>query len=119
MIGLFWALQEGDSLLLLEEPELSLNGAIVSKLASLIYKLQKLKKRQVILSSHSSDLLQDRGISLNEILLLEPTNEGTVVRVASTIKEIQYMLDEGMTPSAAILPRIAPQNINQIAFEFQ
>lgn len=118
LIGLLWALQEGDSLLLLEEPELSLNGSIVSHLAPLIYRLQKAKKRQVMLSSHSSDLLEDRGISLNEIVVLEPADEGTKVTVASDIEEVRNMLDGGMSPRSAVLPRIKPQQINQLTLKF-
>jgi len=118
LIGLLWSLQEGDGLLLLEEPELSLNGAIVAKLPSLIYKLQKPKKRQIILTSHSTDLLNDRGISLDEILLLMPTVEGTSIKIASSLPEIKAMLEGGMTPGAAILPRTKPRNINQLTLGF-
>lgn len=118
LIGLLWSLQEGDSLLLLEEPELSLNGAIVSKLAPLIHRLQKPRKRQVIISTHSTDLLSDRGISLNEIIVLEPAAEGTQATVASSIKDVKSMLDTGMTPASAILPRIKPRYINQLTLEF-
>jgi predicted ATPase len=118
LIGLLWSLQEGDGLLLLEEPELSLNGAIVAKIPALIYKLQKPKRRQIILTSHSTDLLNDRGISLDEILLLEPTHEGTLVRIAASVPEIKAMLDGGMTPAAAILPRTKPKNINQLTIGF-
>lgn len=114
LIGLLWSLQEGDSLLLLEEPELSLNSAIVSKIPALIYKLQKPKKRQIILTSHSSDLLNDRGISLDEILLLEPSYEGTTIKVASSIPEVKQMLEGGMTPAEVLLPRTRPKNINQL-----
>lgn len=118
MIGLLWSLQEGDSLLLLEEPELSLNGAIVAKLAPLIYKLQKPRKRQVIISSHSADLLNDRGISLNEVIVLEPASEGTQASLASDMEDVKSMLNSGMTPASAIFPRIKPSNINQLTFEF-
>jgi len=118
LIGLLWSLQESDNLLLLEEPELSLNGAIVSKIPALIYRLQKPRKRQIILTSHSSDLLNDSGISLDEIIVLEPTQEGTNARTATTIPEIKAMLDGGMTPSAAILPRTKPKNINQLTIGF-
>jgi len=114
LIGLLWSLQEGDSLLLLEEPELSLNGAIVSRIPPLIYKLQKPKKRQVLLTTHSVDLLSDKGISLDEILLLIPANEGTDVRTASSIPEIKAMLEGGMSPAHAILPRTKPKNVNQL-----
>jgi len=118
LIGLLWSLQEGDGLLLLEEPELSLNGAIVSKIPALIYKLQKPKKRQIILTTHSTDLLSDRGISLDEILLLEPTQEGTKIQIASSIPEIKQMLEQGMTPADIIIPRTKPRNINQLTFGF-
>jgi len=115
LIGLLWALQEGDNLLLIEEPELSLNGAIVSKIPGIIYKLQRPKKRQVILTSHSVDLLSDSGISLDEILLLEPSQEGTVIKAAASIKKINLMLEEGMTPADAILPLTKPKNIDQLS----
>ncbi len=118
LIGLLWSLQEGDGLLLLEEPELSLNGAIVAKIPALIYKLQKPKKRQIILTSHSTDLLNDRGISLDEILLLDPTQYGTSIKIASNIPEIKLMLEGGMSPGAAILPRTKPRNINQLTLGF-
>ncbi len=114
LIGLLWSLQEGDSLLLLEEPELSLNGAIVAKIPSLIFNLQKPRRRQIILTSHSTDLLNDRGISLDEILLLEPTHEGTLVKTASSIPDIKAMLEGGISPGDAILPRTKPRNINQL-----
>ena len=114
MIGLLWALQEGDGLLLLEEPELSLNAAIISKLPALIYKIQKQKKRQVIMTSHSVDLLRDRGVSLHEVLVLSPNKEGTKVEAAANIKEVRAMLDGGMTPGDAILPQTAPQNMEQL-----
>jgi hypothetical protein len=44
LIGLLWSLQEGDSLLLLEEPELSLNSAIVSRIPALDLQIAKTKK---------------------------------------------------------------------------
>lgn len=114
LIGLLWSLQESDNLLLLEEPELSLNSAIVSKIPALIYRLHKTKKRQVLITTHSLDLLSDKGISLDEILVLSPSAEGTIVSTASSIPTIKQMLDGGMTPAQAILPRTKPKNINQL-----
>ncbi|HLA00885.1 MAG TPA: AAA family ATPase, partial [Thermodesulfovibrionales bacterium] len=60
LIGLLWSLLEGESPLLLEEPELSLNAGIVSKIPALIYRIQRQKKRQVFISTHSYDLLSDK-----------------------------------------------------------
>lgn len=39
LLGLLWALQEGDGPLLLEEPELSLHTGVVRRLAGLIYRM--------------------------------------------------------------------------------
>ncbi|NCA86514.1 MAG: chromosome segregation protein SMC [Clostridia bacterium] len=113
-IALLWSLQESDSLLLLEEPELSLNSSIVSRIPALIYKLQKPRKRQVLVATHSTDLLSDRGISLDEILLLSPNVEGTVVSIAGSIPEIKAMMKAGMSPAEAVLPRTKPRNISQL-----
>ncbi|MBP7460086.1 MAG: AAA family ATPase [Candidatus Delongbacteria bacterium] len=118
LIGLLWALQEGNCLLLLEEPELSLNSAIVSKLAPIIYRLQKPRKRQVLISSHSSDLLNDHGISLNEIVVLEPALEGTKACIASNLSDVKHLLMAGMSPGEAVLPKTTPQNIDQLLFKF-
>ena len=113
LIGLLWALLEGDSLLLLEEPELSLNSGIVSKLPALMHRLQQQtrfrQKRQVMLSTHSADLLSDKGIGGEEVLILSPGAEGTVVNVASSIREIRDLLEGGLSVADAVLPRTARQ----------
>lgn len=118
LIGLFWSLLEGDGLLLLEEPELSLNGAIVSQIPQLIYKMQRPKKRQVVLTTHSVDLLKDKGIALEEILLLDPSSEGTNVKSAARIPEIRELMQGGLNASEAILPRTKSNTVNQLSINF-
>jgi predicted ATPase len=115
LIAILWSLLGNDSLLLLEEPELSLNAGITAKLPSLIYRLQKTKKRQIILSTHSADLLSDEGIGGEEVLLMTPTAEGTKVEVASSIKEISSLLEGGLTVADAALPRTTPANVDQLS----
>ena len=115
LIGLLWSLLETDSLLLLEEPELSLNSAIVSNLPSLIYRLQRPKKRQVILSTHSADLLSDKGIGGEEVLLMTPTAEGTQVKLASSNEQITMLLEGGLSIADAALPLTAPPAIEQLS----
>ncbi|HAZ49049.1 MAG TPA: chromosome segregation protein SMC [Cyanobacteria bacterium UBA11369] len=115
LIGLLWSLLETDSLLLLEEPELSLNAAIVSKLPSLIYRLQRPKKRQAILSTHSAELLSDKGIEGEEVLLMTPTPEGTEVKIASADDEIKMLLEGGLSIADAALPRTAPPAVEKLA----
>jgi predicted ATPase len=117
LLGLFWALLESDSLLLLEEPELSLNSGIISRLPSLMYRLQRQKKRQIILSTHSADLLEDQGIAGEEIILLTPLHEGTNVEVASSIEELRELLAGGLSVAEAVIPRTKPPNIQQLEME--
>ena len=110
MIGLFWSLLEGDSLLLFEEPELSLNDRIVAQLASQLWKLQASKGRQVILTTHSYALLSDRGIPPEEVVLLRPTKEGTEAVLASDVSGVNEMMREDMSVGEAVLPHATPQH---------
>lgn len=115
LIGLLWALLEGESLLLLEEPELSLHSAIVAKLPSLMWRLQRARQRQVIVTSHSSELFSDRGIRPHEVALLRPHgSEGTQAYLASDKEEIRLLLEGGMTLAEAILPLTAPATVDQL-----
>jgi predicted ATPase len=115
LIGMLWSLLDGDSLLLLEEPELSLHTAIVSKLPALIWRLQRPHRRQVILSSHSSEIFSDRGIKLSEVALLRPNGgEGTAIELAENREDIRLLLEQGMTVGDAVLPLTAPRDAGQL-----
>jgi predicted ATPase len=117
LIGLLWSLLESDSMLLLEEPELSLNSGIIRKLPALMYRIQKEKKRQmrqIMISTHSPDLLSDAGIGGEEVLLLTPDEDGTKVELASSISEIKDLLQGGLTIADAALPRVVPRNMAQL-----
>ena len=63
MLGILWSLLDGDSLLLIEEPELSLHQAVIQQIPLLIQRVQRLTKRrrQIIISTHSESLLGNRG----------------------------------------------------------
>ena len=105
LIGLLWAVQEKEGALLLEEPELSLHGEIVGKLAYFIYKSQKQHRRQVILSTHSERMLQDEGIAPEEVILIRPGREGSEVISAAQIDEVSDLMQSGFSAEEAILPR--------------
>ena len=115
LIGLFWSLLEDDSLLLLEEPELSLHTAIISKLPSIIFKLQRAKKRQVIMSTHSAELLSDKSIGGESVLLLTPSQEGSKVELASSNQQIRDLLEGGLSVADAVLPFTKPKNIQELS----
>lgn len=116
LIGLLWSLLESDSLLLLEEPELSLHPAIVSHLGPLIWRMQRARKRQVLISTHSADILRDKGIRADEVIYLQPRgNEGTDVVRADSIPEIRDLLEGGLSIADAVLPRTSPQKVDQLS----
>jgi len=114
LLALLWSLLERDSLLLLEEPELSLNAGIVEQLAPLIYRMQRQRRRQVLISTHSEDLLRDQGIDGREVLLLTPDSEGTKVDIATKVKDARVLLDAGLPVADAVLPRTRPGNVEQL-----
>ena len=115
LIGLLWSLLESDSLLLLEEPELSLNSAIVAQLAPIISRQQRNRRRQVLVSTHSDSLLIDKGIDGREVLLLVPAKEGTEVKVAAEIDEVRVLLESGFTVGEVVLPRTKPADSEHLS----
>ncbi len=119
LVGLLWSLLEREAPLLLEEPELSLNNAIVRKLPALIHRMTRKNKRQVLISTHSADLLSDKGIGDEEVLLLNPALQGTRVQQACDIEQIRALLNEGQSIGEAALPHIDPQNPHQLLMPFE
>jgi len=115
LLALLWILQESDSLLLLEEPELSLHPAIVRKLAGMIQKAASRRKRQVLVSTHSPDLLADRSIAPEETLVLTPEREGTTVRSAETYHDVVALMREGLSVGEAVLPKTEPKEVMQLS----
>ncbi len=118
LVGLLWSLLEREAPLLLEEPELSLNTAIVRKLPPLIHRMTRKNKRQVLISTHSADLLSDKGIGDEEVLLLNPDPEGTRVQRARENGQIRALLDGGLSIGEAAMPQIDPQNPQQLMLPF-
>ncbi len=114
LLGLMWALLDGDSMLLLEEPELSLNDSIVTQIPMLIANMQKKARhrRQVIVSTHSEALLNNEGIDGREVLRLRPTSKGTEVCLPDEGETIA--LKAGLSPAEVLLPKTHPENIEQL-----
>ncbi|CAB3667054.1 Predicted ATPase [Achromobacter denitrificans] len=116
LIGLLWALQEGEGLLLLEEPELSLNDGIVSHIPLLIDRVlrgrkKRLSSRQVLVSTHSETLLQQVSED-SQILLIEPGPNGSTIRPPN--KEEEEQTRYGLTVAEVLLPKTRPQAIDQL-----
>lgn len=118
LMGLLWALLDGTGPLLLEEPELSLHPEIVRQIPQLMIRVQrKLRRaaRQVILSTHSSDLLQDEGIAADELLLVVPSGEGSRVQVGAEDEQVRELLEAGLTAADVVIPRTRPSEVEQLS----
>jgi len=114
LLALIWTLLKGKGPLLLEEPELSLHPGVIRYIPQVLYKFQRIYNRQIIISTHSSDLLQDEGIGLDEVLLLIPSDEGTVVKPASDFDEIRLLLEGGLNLADAVFPMTQPEDAHRL-----
>lgn len=114
LFGLLWALLEGNSMLLLEEPEISLNDAIVKEIPLIIERLQRdLKtKRQVVLTTHSEALLSNPGIDERGVLLLETGAQGSTGRTID-LYEAQA-LGTGLSVAEVVLPKTRPSKVSEL-----
>ena len=114
LLGLLWSLLDGNSLLLLEEPEISLNDAIVKEIPLILNRLQRDRKvrRQIILSTHSEALLSNPGIDGRGIVLLESGANGTTAR--TLVSEEISALKAGLSVAEVVLPKTRPTSVSQL-----
>jgi hypothetical protein len=88
---------------------------VVRFIPQMFARIQRRTGRQIMLSTHSADLLRDEGIGLDEVFLLLPGEEGTEVSLASSIAEVKELLDGGVSLPEAILPRTKPDKASQLS----
>ena len=109
LIVLLWSLLEKGGPLLWEEPEESLHPAVVRQLPPLFAQVQREGGRQVILTTHSPDLLHDEGISGDEIILLQPQGDKTEAIEATKKAAVRELLRRGIPPGEVVLDVVAPK----------
>lgn len=114
LIGFLFALLDGNGVVLLEEPEINLHPGIVAHIPEFIARMQRYKNRQVLITTHSYDILSDAGIDENEVLLLTATDEGTQVTNISNEEDICNVLGAGFSVADALIPRTKPDGIDEL-----
>ncbi len=114
-MGLLWACMETGGALLLEEPELSLHTEIVRMLPQMLARVQRKNHRQIVLSTHSAELLQDDGIGLDETLLIDLQPGGATVASAASRFEIRQLIEAGLSLADAVIPQTRPALTDQLA----
>lgn len=115
LIGLLWTLVStpaNSGALLLEEPEISLNASIVRMLPTVLATAQRNQDLQMILSTHSPEILNDQGVLPREVLVLEVTKEGTHARLLSDIPDAEVLLDAGLPKSEIVDGLVAPEDLS-------
>jgi predicted ATPase len=118
LIGLLWSLVEVGrraTPILLEEPELSLHPAVVSLLPRMLASAQRGGGAQVLLTTHSPDLLGDEGIRPEEVLELEPTTDGTHGQTLDRIPDAVDKYRAGISLADIVRARSAPPGIDDLA----
>ena len=118
LIGLLWALQGQKGPVLLKEPELSLHSEVVRWLPSLFHLVQKENEPQVILTTHSPNMLEDKGVNPQEVVLLQPGTEGTNAVTTDTIEQVNEVINMGFPIGDSVIPLSKPETPHRIALEF-
>lgn len=114
LLGLLWAVTESSGPLLLEEPELSLHPEVVRHISQMFAQLQRRTGRQIILSSHSPEILSDSGIGNDEVLVLFPGSEGTTALLLSMIDQATAMRAAGLELAEILRGLTAPEHANKL-----
>lgn len=115
LLGLLWATLDGRGPLLLEEPELSLHPDVVRVLPQMFARMQNRTGRQLLISTHSAEMLSDEGIAADEVLLFIPGAEGTAVPAAADLEQIRELAAASLSLSEALIPHTRPEKVEQLA----
>jgi len=115
LLGIMWSLLDGDSLLLLEEPELSLNESIVRQIPALLWQMQRKAKyrRQVFVTTHSEALLEHTSVDPRDVVRLEPSGDGTRA-VTATAQEIA-LVAAGYNVAEAMVKKMPLGQLDQLS----
>ena len=99
---------------MLEEPEMSLNAAVVSRLAPMIARATQKSGRQVLITTHAAEIMSD-SVALSEVHLLDVGAQGTELKSASSIDDVKLLVDGGVPVGEAVLPKTKAKDVGKLA----
>ena len=117
LIGLLWSLLDNTKSggpVLLEEPELSLHSSVVRQLPTILSRVRRSGGPQVLLTTHSNEVLEDPGLGKDEVVVLKPGEEGTEAHPATVEPDIQELLDSGLSLAQILSPRTEPPAVQEL-----
>ena len=106
LIAMLWALLSAGSMVLLEEPELSLHTGIVEQIPDMIYKVRQSRKKpvcQILISTHSAEILSNKSIA-GEFLILTPGSHGQATTIQEPSESDKEAMISGMPPAEILVP---------------
>lgn len=109
LIALTWTLLASNTLILLEEPELSLHVQIVKQIPAMILDARRSRKTaggQILVSTHSESLLSRDDID-GGFLILQPGERGESTTIKTPDEAEVDALRAGMSPADILLPKTA------------
>ena len=115
MIGFLFAMLDGMGIILLEEPEINLHSSVVAQMPEYIASIQRQKNRQVLITTHSFDILNNSGIRSTEVLFMQNGNEGTDIRNIKDMPEVKALLNAGFSVADALIKKCEPEGVDTIA----
>lgn len=118
LLGLLWSILDSKGPILLEEPELSLHTEVVRYIPQVFARLSVKTGKQIIVSTHSQELLSDEGIAADEAFILTPVyggSEGTIVKRLKDDPELAEQINCGLTVADTAIPATAPRNASQLS----
>ena len=88
-------------------------------LPAVFEKVQRLRKtrRQIIMSTHSREMLADKGIAAEEVLWIDVTKDGSVLQQPNEADK--RLIKSGMSPADVLLPRSSPANMEQLVLSIE
>ena len=90
--------------------QVSLNNAIVKILPSVLAQVRRSSDLQIVLSTHAPEILNDEGISPDEVLVLRVTDDGSTADLLSSLPEVAD-LELGLATSDVVDGLIAPDDL--------
>lgn len=118
LVGLLWSLLEGKrdaGPVLLEEPELSLHSSVVRQLPSILSRFRGTGGPQVLLTTHSEEIMKDQGLGLDEVVVLEPGTEGTEAVPGTSVEGAARLLAGGLSLAEILGPRTRPKRVDELS----
>ncbi len=107
LIAMLWTLLSSNSMILFEEPELSLHKSVVEQIPDLIYRTRQHRKKsggQILISTHSEAMLSSNSIDGN-FLILRPGHAGEATSVDEPTDDDKMAMRAGLSPADVLLPK--------------